>query len=96
MDIIFDFSPIAKAKTILGSYEAVGRVCGVSGKAVMKWVKAGRLPRTEWTGETKYALAIEAATGGLVTRSELRPDIWPPEQKHEQPNRGAAWFEGEE
>jgi Uncharacterized protein conserved in bacteria, prophage-related len=65
---------ILKAKKILGSYDAVGRVCGVSGKAVMKWVGSGRLPRTEYTGETTYAQAIEHATNGTVTVEDLRPE----------------------
>ncbi|WP_404812627.1 YdaS family helix-turn-helix protein [Acidithiobacillus thiooxidans] len=65
---------ILKAKQILGSYDAVGRVCGVSGKAVMKWVGSGRLPRTEYTGETSYAQAVEHATNGRVTVEDLRPE----------------------
>ena len=65
---------LLKAKHILGSYDAVGRVCGVSGKAVMKWVGSGRLPRTEYTGETTYAQAIELATNGTVTIEDLRPE----------------------
>lgn len=65
---------LLKAKHILGSYDALGRVCGVSGKAVMKWVGSGRLPRTEYTGETTYAQAIELATNGTVTIEDLRPE----------------------
>ncbi len=42
----------------------------------MKWARSGRMPRTEWTGETQYSLAIERATHGAVTREELRPDIF--------------------
>jgi hypothetical protein len=45
----------------LGGCEAVGRLCGKSGKAVQKWVKAGRLPRTEATGETNYAETLSNA-----------------------------------
>jgi hypothetical protein len=44
---------------------------GVSGQAVRKWQAAGRLPRTEWTGETTYAARIEELTGGRVTKAEL-------------------------
>ena len=69
---------LLRAKQLLGSYEAVGRVCGVSGKAVMKWVSTGRLPRTEYTGETAYADRISRATNGVVTREELRPHIFDP------------------
>jgi DNA-binding transcriptional regulator YdaS (Cro superfamily) len=69
---------LLRAKQILGSYEAIGRVCGVSGKAVMKWVAAGRLPRTEYTGETAYSRRISEATNGAIRREDLRPDIFGP------------------
>jgi hypothetical protein len=46
--------------------------CGLkSYQAVLKWEAAGRLPRTEWTGETNYAEAIEQVTDGKVTRKAL-------------------------
>lgn len=35
--------------------------------AVNKWLRAGRLPRTEYTGETSYAKALELAVNGQVT-----------------------------
>jgi hypothetical protein len=44
---------------------------GVSYQAIRKWEKAGRLPRTEWTGETDYASVIERLTEGKVTREAL-------------------------
>lgn len=46
--------------------------CGVTYQALRKWEKARRLPRTDWTGETDYALAIQTATGGVVSRGALR------------------------
>ncbi len=46
--------------------------CGVTYQALRKWEKAGRLPRTDWTGETDYAASIETATCGQVTRQSLR------------------------
>lgn len=39
---------------------------------------------TGWRGKRAsrvMALAIERATNGTVTRQELRPDIWPPEDQ---------------
>lgn len=63
---------LTEAVKQLGGYEATGRLCGISGKAVMKWTRRGRLPRTEWTGETHYAETIAAATG--IAREALRPD----------------------
>lgn len=46
--------------------------CGVSYQALRKWEKAGRLPRTDWTGETDYAEAIEQATESTISRGVLR------------------------
>lgn len=56
-----DVSALAEAVEILGGYAATGRICEVSGKAVEKWVKAGRLPRTEATRETNYAERMNKA-----------------------------------
>lgn len=39
--------------------------------ACSKWLKAGRLPRTEYTGETNYAAALSEAVGGEVTVEQL-------------------------
>ena len=44
---------------------------GLSYQAVQKWQKAGRMPRTEWTGETQYSAQIEGVTGGQVTKASL-------------------------
>ncbi len=65
------FPELEKAVAILGGFEATGRVCGVSGKAVQKWVKAGRLPRTEATGETNYASLIADSVHGISKDSLL-------------------------
>jgi hypothetical protein len=43
----------------------------VTYQAVLKWARQGRLPRTEWTGETRYAKAMSAAVGGRVKVREL-------------------------
>jgi len=61
---------ITKAIEIVGLYD-LANTCGLSYQAVKKWEKAGRLPRTEWTGETSYSVKIEKATNGEVTREEL-------------------------
>jgi hypothetical protein len=69
-------SSLLKARDILGSYNAIGAVCGgLSGKAVIKWKNNGRPPRTEYTGETDYASLIEAATQNEVKRDDLLPVI---------------------
>ena len=43
----------------------------VTYQAIRKWEKAGRLPRTEWTGETNYSEIIERLTEGKVTKDML-------------------------
>lgn len=59
-----------EAVQLLG-LQPLAKLCDVSYQAVRKWQRAGRLPRTEWTGETDYAARIERATEGKVTRAAL-------------------------
>jgi hypothetical protein len=61
MDSKVVVNEIERAARLLRGYAAAGRVCGVSGKAYSKWAKAGRLPRTEATGETTYAQKLADA-----------------------------------
>jgi predicted DNA-binding transcriptional regulator AlpA len=68
--------PIKKAAELL-SVPVLAGICTVSPVAVYKWIKKGRLPRTEWTGETNYAGAIAQALAGRadpddrMTRDDL-------------------------
>lgn len=55
----------------LTSLSDVAASCQVSYQAVRKWEKNGRLPRTEWSGETSHAKNIERLTKGEVTREQL-------------------------
>ena len=61
---------ITKAIQIVGIYK-LGKACGISYQAIYRWEAKGRLPRTEWTGETDYASRIEEATKGVITRDQL-------------------------
>lgn len=45
---------------------------GVSYQAVRKWEANGRLPRTDFTGETNYAEKMAALVGDQVTVEQLR------------------------
>lgn len=49
-----------------GGVATASSICGVSQRAIYKWLTAGALPRTEYTGETNYAhrLAEAAAERG--------------------------------
>jgi hypothetical protein len=70
-------TPFSTAKTPLeAAFELLGpnriaRICGVKGPSAIKWRTKGRLPRTEWTGETDYATLIARETSGAVTREQL-------------------------
>ena len=47
---------------------------GVSQPVVSNWLKRKSIPANR-------VIDIESATGGKVTRQELRPDIYPPEDQ---------------
>lgn len=64
-------SPIERAANILGSQAALAGALGVTNMAVVHWKRRG-IPATR-------VLAIERATGGQVSRHELRPDLYPVE-----------------
>lgn len=61
---------IQRAADLIGTYK-IAEACGVRGPSVYKWLEKGRLPRTEWSGETNYAEKIEIATDGQVKKIEL-------------------------
>ena len=51
---------------------AAADACGVSIRAVYKWMASGSLPRTDFTGETNYAERLAAASLGGFTAEWLR------------------------
>lgn len=72
-----ELTPIRKAVAIVGNQTKLAEVCDVAPSAVQQWVASGHVP-------AKRVLTIEAATGGQVTRHELRPDIYPAEPERAQ------------
>ena len=49
----------------------IAKACGLkSYQAVKKW-EANGFPRTEWTGETRHAEAIEKMSGGRFKKKKL-------------------------
>ena len=53
-----------------GGQSALARACGVKQGHIWHWInKSLRVP-------AEHVLSVEAATGGSVTRQELRPDIF--------------------
>lgn len=74
---------------------AVARAVGRSYQAVGKWLDQGRMPRTEWSGETAYSDAIERLTAGKVTRTMLlAPWTKAPQQPAQHGGGGAAPEQG--
>ncbi len=70
-------SPLELAILFLGGYQGTGRVCGVTFMTVGRWIKQGKLPRTELSGDTDYASKIEQALKGKITRDELLTSCFP-------------------
>lgn len=62
---------VAYAVNYVGGPVQAARLCGRSRQAVDKWVMNGRLPRTEYTGETCYAEKLAAASEGAFTAEWL-------------------------
>lgn len=54
-----------------GKVPGVAKACGVTVRAVYKWLRAGRLPRTDYTGETDYSKKISIETGGKFSASDI-------------------------
>lgn len=62
---------LSSAITLLGGPSPAATLCKVSRPAVDKWLKRGRLPRTDYTGETNYAERIAAACRAKDPRTPI-------------------------
>lgn len=65
-----DVVALRRAVVKAGGQSALARACGVKQGHVWHWLNKSRSVPAD------YVLIIEAATGGAVTRYELRPDIF--------------------
>lgn len=63
--------PLHHAVQLLGGPSATSRLCGVTPRAVSKWLQRGRLPRTEATGETRYIETMVAADSRIDAEALL-------------------------
>lgn len=52
---------IKEAVKNVGGAKAAAKACGVSVRAIYKWLAADALPRTEYTGETDYVAKLAEA-----------------------------------
>jgi hypothetical protein len=66
---------IYESVQLLGGYNATARICGVTFRAVRKWVENGKLPRTEATRETHYA-EMMAAADARIDAERLRATVY--------------------
>jgi DNA-binding transcriptional regulator YdaS (Cro superfamily) len=60
---------VTRAVAILGSEVKLAAACGVTQPAISKAKLKGRI-------SPRLALAMDEATNGRVSASELRPDLW--------------------
>lgn len=67
-------SPLEKAVKAVGSQSALAKALGVTPQHVWNWLNRDKEVPAE------QAIPIEEATGGKVTRHELRPDLYPRER----------------
>ncbi len=73
--------PVRRAAALVGSQsELARRISAVPGQKPITPQGVGAWCRGEVLIPPERVLAIEAITGGQVTRHELRPDIYPREQ----------------
>ncbi len=63
---------IKKAVETVGGQVAMADACNVKYQAVQRWIRSGC--------PAERVLCVEQATGGAVTRHELRPDLYPLEE----------------
>lgn len=65
-------NPAQRAARAAGGQSALARAIGCTPQAVQRMCAKGHVP-------AERVLQIEAAVAGLVTRYELRPDLYPSE-----------------
>lgn len=54
---------LTKAAKPRGDLSRMARECGITNQAYLRWMRLGRFPRTDFTGETDYAGTIARLTG---------------------------------
>jgi DNA-binding transcriptional regulator YdaS (Cro superfamily) len=79
-------SPLSKAIEFAGSQTALAKALSqITGEKLRQSHISTWLYKNKKGVPAEYCAAIEHITGGRVTRSDLRPDIWPPETSDNNP-----------
>lgn len=78
-----DKTPIAAAIEAVGGQRELAEALGVHPSLVSQWAN-GRRPVA-----AIHAIPIETATGGQVTRHDLRPDVFGPAPEGQAVSRAA-------
>lgn len=71
LNIAMSIEALNRACKALGSQNALATALGIESASISGWRERNRIP-------AERCIAIEQATGGIVTRHDLRPDIFGP------------------
>lgn len=63
---------LIRATEIVGGQAELARISGLKQPSISRQMSRGKKVPAEW------CLPIEQATGGKISRHDLRPDIYPP------------------
>ncbi|RTR01967.1 hypothetical protein [Halomonas nitroreducens] len=74
----------------VGGVTECARVCNITPRGVYKWIHRDALPRTEFTGETRYAKAMAEASSGAFTAEWLLANAGPRSVPKITPQPGMA------
>lgn len=66
---------VRDAVKLAGGLGKVSALCGVSKQAVDKWIQNQKLPRTEYTNETKYAEVMADASEYAFLAEDLKASL---------------------
>lgn len=75
---------LRRAKDLIGSEAAMAVAVGVRQPSVNYILRNGKRVPAEW------CLPVEHATGGKITRHQLRPDLYPADRESASPTGRAA------
>ena len=78
-------SALKKSISLVGGASKASAICGISQRAIYKWMSAGCLPRTEYSGETRYAHLLAEASAGKFSAEWLLSESLPKKLPQQRP-----------